>query len=224
MLRTTAPLIGALALIGFAVRYQGRITEWKDDRGFGFITPNGGGPTVFVHIKSFSTRSRRPVGSELVTYEVTSGVRGGAQAVKVQFVGEKRKAVPTTAAGPGVGALAFAAAFLAFLLSSVATGRLHYLFLPAYIVASCLAYMTYAFDKAASMQGKWRTEESALHLVSLLGGWPGAMLAQRMFRHKTRKRSFQVTYWLTVALNCAALGWVLYPEEINAIFRLAVVA
>lgn len=41
------------------MRYQGKITDWKDDKGFGFVTPNGGGPRVFVHIKSFSSRQRR---------------------------------------------------------------------------------------------------------------------------------------------------------------------
>jgi len=53
------------------MRYQGRITTWKDDKGFDFITPNGGGEQVFLHINSFSNRERRPEGNELVTYELT---------------------------------------------------------------------------------------------------------------------------------------------------------
>lgn len=52
------------------MRYQGKITNWKDDKGFGFITPNGGENQVFVHIKSFANRQRRPVGDEIVTYEL----------------------------------------------------------------------------------------------------------------------------------------------------------
>ena len=54
-------------------------------------------------------------------------------------------------------------------------------------------------------------QERTLHLFSLLGGWPGALAAQRLFRHKSSKASFQTTYWITVALNCAALGWLLSP-------------
>ena len=53
------------------VRHKGQITNWNDDRGFGFITPAAGGEQVFVHIKSFVNRGRRPAGSDIVTYEVT---------------------------------------------------------------------------------------------------------------------------------------------------------
>lgn len=52
------------------MRYQGRITEWKDERGFGFITPNGGGAKVFVHFKAVRKGEPRPAANELVTYEL----------------------------------------------------------------------------------------------------------------------------------------------------------
>jgi uncharacterized membrane protein YsdA (DUF1294 family) len=81
----------------------------------------------------------------------------------------------------------------------------------AYLILSCVTYLAYVFDKAAALKGEWRTSESMLHLFSLVGGWPGAMLAQRMLRHKTQKQSFQLAYWATVVFNCAALGWLLSP-------------
>jgi uncharacterized membrane protein YsdA (DUF1294 family) len=43
----------------------------------------------------------------------------------------------------------------------------------------------------------------------LFGGWPGALLAQRTLRHKSSKMEFQRVYWITVALNCAALGFLM---------------
>lgn len=193
------------------MRYQGKITDWKDDKGFGFVTPNGGGPTVFVHIKSFSNRQRRPVGNELVTYELASDARGRPQGVNIIFLDDHPSSSPTTLPGPGAGVLTLAALFLAFVVGAVAAGRLHFVVLVAYLLASCLAYLSYALDKAASLKGQWRTPESTLHFFSLVGGWPGAMLAQRTLRHKTQKQSFQVTYWATVVLNCAALGWLLSP-------------
>jgi uncharacterized membrane protein YsdA (DUF1294 family)/cold shock CspA family protein len=199
------------------VRYQGKITDWKDDKGFGFITPNGGGPKVFVHIKSFTNRQRRPVGNELVTYELTSDARGRPQGVNVAFVGDRPYSSPTAAPGPGVVALTFAAVFLAFVGGAVATGRLPFVVFVAYLVTSYVAYLIYVFDKAASLKGQWRTSESTLHLFSLIGGWPGAMLAQRTLRHKTQKQSFQVAYWATVVLNCAGLGWLLSPTGMRAL-------
>ena len=199
------------------MRYQGKITDWKDDKGFGFVTPNGGGPKVFVHIKSFSNRQRRPAGNELVTYELTADARGRPQGMSIAFVGDRRSSPPTTAPGPKVGALYFAAAFLTFVAGTVATGKLPVVVLIAYLVGSCVAYLAYVFDKAASLKGQWRTPESTLHLFSLVGGWPGAMLAQRTLRHKTKKQSFQVTYWATVVLNCSALGWLLSPTGMRTV-------
>lgn len=199
------------------MRYQGKITDWKDDKGFGFVTPNGGGPRVFVHIKSFSNRQRRPVGSELVTYELTADERGRPQGVNVAYIGDRSSSRPTVAPGPGVGALLFAAVFLVFVAGAVAMGKLPFIVLLAYVMASCVAYLAYLFDKAASLKGQWRTSESTLHMFSLVGGWPGAMLAQRTLRHKTQKQSFQVMYWATVMLNCAFLGWLLSPTGARAV-------
>jgi len=199
------------------VRYQGKITDWKDDKGFGFITPNGGGPRVFIHIKSFSNRQRRPVGNEFVTYELIADARGRPQGANIAFVGDRPPSPPRTAPGPGVGALTLAATFLAFVVGAVATGKLPFVVLVAYFLASCVAYVAYFLDKAASLKGHWRTPESTLHFFSVVGGWPGAMLAQRTLRHKTQKQSFQVTYWATVVLNCAALGWLLSPTGMRTV-------
>jgi len=80
------------------VRHKGRITNWNDDRGFGFITPATGGEQVFVHIKSFVNRGRRPAGSDIVTYEVTRDRKGRSQGVNVAYAGERSP--PTSAAKP----------------------------------------------------------------------------------------------------------------------------
>ena len=206
------------------MRYQGRITDWKDEKGFGFVTPNGGGARVFVHIKSFSNRQRRPVGNELVTYELTSDAQGRPQGANIAFVGDRAIPPPKTAPGPGAGALSFAAVFLVFVTAMVATGKLPFMVLVAYLIASCVTYLAYVFDKAASLKGQWRTPESTLHFFSLVGGWPGAMFAQRRLRHKTQKQSFQVTYWATVLFNCLVLGVLLSPGGMRTVKLLAGVA
>lgn len=79
--------------------------------------------------------------------------------------------------------------------------------LGTYVLASVAAFFMYGMDKRAAVRGTWRTPESTLHVLSLLGGWPGALIAQQVFRHKTAKRSFRAVFWLTVAANCLFLGW-----------------
>jgi len=86
-----------------------------------------------------------------------------------------------------------------------------------YAGASLIAFVVYALDKAAARAGRWRTQESTLHLLALIGGWPGALLAQRQFRHKTAKTSFLVVFWATVLLNCGALGWLLTANGSQAL-------
>jgi uncharacterized membrane protein YsdA (DUF1294 family) len=103
--------------------------------------------------------------------------------------------------------LVFASLFLLFLVAASVAGRLPLAIAATYAVASAVAFLVYAFDKSAARQGKWRTRESSLHLLGLAGGWPGALLAQRMLHHKSRKKSFQVTFWGTVAVNCGAFAW-----------------
>lgn len=199
------------------MRHQGKITDWKDDKGFGFVTPDNAGPRVFVHIKSFSNRQRRPVGNELVTYELTSDAGGRPQGVDIAFVGDRPTPPAKAAPGPGIGALIFASTFLAFLIEADYSGSLPFAVPIVYALASCVAYLAYYFDKAAALEGNWRTPESTLHFFGLVGGWPGAMLAQKMLRHKTQKKSFQIVYWVTVVLNCAALGWLLSPTGMHTV-------
>ena len=73
--------------------------------------------------------------------------------------------------------------------------------LTAYGLVSVLAFFLYWADKRKARTDAWRTPENILHAVELAGGWPGALIAQQVFRHKTRKVSFQVLFMMIVALN-----------------------
>lgn len=80
------------------------------------------------------------------------------------------------------------------------------------LVVSIGTFAIYAWDKRRARHGGQREPESHLHLLALLGGWPGAFLAQRLVRHKTAKSSFQFVFWLIVLLHQyvaidALLGW-----------------
>lgn len=63
---------------------------------------------------------------------------------------------------------------------------------------SLLSWVAYRNDKRRAEKGRQRVPEAYLQALSLVGGWPGAFLAQRWFRHKTSKVSFQLIFWMIV--------------------------
>jgi len=75
-----------------------------------------------------------------------------------------------------------------------------------YLLASTVCFAAYARDKAAARSRARRTPERRLLLLGLVGGWPGAVLAQQVLRHKTAKASFQALFWSSVAAHVAAAG------------------
>lgn len=99
--------------------------------------------------------------------------------------------------------------FLGALLAGWGIGRVPLPVVVGYAGMSAVAFLLYRRDKGAARAGEWRTRERTLHLADLLGGWPGGLLAQGRLRHKTRKTAFQLVFWATVVLHCAALAWVL---------------
>ena len=103
--------------------------------------------------------------------------------------------------------LGLAIFFLVLVATATLAGKLPPLVLYLSLGASVVTLAAYAFDKAAAQSGRWRTRESTLHLLSLMGGWPGALVAQRVLRHKSKKQPFQILFWVTVTLNCAVLVW-----------------
>jgi uncharacterized membrane protein YsdA (DUF1294 family) len=90
----------------------------------------------------------------------------------------------------------------------------------AYAAMSAIAFAAYGLDKSAANAGRRRTPESTLHALGLACGWPGALFAQRLFRHKSRKRAFQTVFRATVAVNLAALAWATSSDGRDAIASL----
>jgi uncharacterized membrane protein YsdA (DUF1294 family)/cold shock CspA family protein len=192
------------------MRHQGKIANWKDGQGFGFITPNDGGKQVFVHIKSFDSRQHRPIENDRVTYELGTDAKGRVQAERVAFAGERLPWAP--AFRPRHVSLTVAGVFLMLLTGAAILGMLPFLIIGFYFVASAVTFVAYALDKSAARRGQWRIQESTLHFLGLIGGWPGASAAHSLLRHKSKKLSFQIGFWITVAVNCSVLGWLLSPS------------
>lgn len=72
---------------------------------------------------------------------------------------------------------------------------------------SVATFAVYYVDKFQAQQCGRRIPETTLHFLELFGGWPGALIAQRYIRHKNRKSSYQVMFWICVVLNLIGVVW-----------------
>ena len=195
------------------MRQQGRLSEWNDARGFGFVQPNGGGDRCFVHIRAFSARDRRPALGDVITYDVQRDAQGRLNAANVRFA-LQRSGLRAGTASKGNGGRdwmprrAIALLFLTGVVAATALGHCPTWIAAIYLGLSALTFLVYWHDKSAAQHGRRRTPESTLQVMAMLGGWPGALLAQGMLRHKNRKASFQMTFWGAVVLNLVTLAWI----------------
>jgi len=192
------------------VRKKGRITSWNDERGFGFVESFGGGDRTFIHIKAFRGIARRPVVGDVVTFTASHDATGRPRAADAALAGEgtprrKRKKTPTLSALPAV-------LFLCVVVAAVPMYGLSPLVPLVYGCVSVLTFGFYAVDKWKASRGRWRVTETRLHLLSVIGGWPGAVLAHRYLRHKSRKVGFRRVFWATVVINCAGCAWLLTAD------------
>jgi uncharacterized membrane protein YsdA (DUF1294 family)/cold shock CspA family protein len=209
----------------------GRLQSWNDDKGFGFIQPQGGGAEVFAHISAMRGERRPQIGDSLLYIEGRDA-RGRPRAEHMRLAGEPSldrpairrqprgaQARPRRQSGERAAALRhpaqrtmlLAALCLLPLLGSLQLlGAGQFWALPLYLAASLLGVLLYWLDKRSAQSGGRRTPENTLHLVELAGGWPGALIAQQAFRHKTRKASYQAVFWLIVAAHQVFwLDWLL---------------
>ncbi|TXD97137.1 DUF1294 domain-containing protein [Psychrobacter frigidicola] len=210
-------------------KQQGHIKKWQDDKGFGFIETENG-ESVFFHVSEFNAR-RRPTIGEQVVFTTAQDNQGRMQAKQVQELGfvqqqmaqknqkiRQRNHQRSNQADFEAGQkkrLFLGVAFYAVLILLAFMDKLSWLVVGWYAVIGLVTYMMYAKDKSAAQSGDWRTPESTLHLLSMLGGWVGAMVAQTYLRHKSQKSDFRMTYYLTVVINLAGLLFILAGSDLK---------
>jgi CspA family cold shock protein len=66
---------------------RGALKTWKEDRGFGFISPDNGGKDIFIHISALKGMSRRPVPGDVIYYQVAKDNGGKFKAVNAHIEG-----------------------------------------------------------------------------------------------------------------------------------------
>jgi len=200
------------------MRFEGTLKSWTDDRGFGFIQPDQGGDELFVHIQSITGLSGRPQAGQRFSFEVEIGRQGKKRAKDVQPVrvratatagqrarGRGQRQGQGEPASLGTATLFVLPAFVVLFAVVQAVARPPWWVAAAYGGLSLVTFVAYAIDKQAARGGHRRTPEKTLHLLALAGGWPGALLAQQVLRHKSAKVAFRGVFWATVVLNVAGL-------------------
>ncbi len=197
------------------MRFNGTIKSWNDERGFGFIEPSQGGQDIFVHIKAFNDLRERPQINQRVSYQLEIGPQGKMRAIHAELLPAKRTTpAPVRQSGPvpwGTATVSAVPAFGVVLLLGYVLGHPPHWLPWVYLGISILTFLAYASDKSAAQQGSWRISEKTLHLLALIGGWPGALLAQQMLRHKSSKQAFRSVFWVTVALNVVGFMYLASP-------------
>ena len=206
------------------MKLQGKVLNWNDDKGYGFVEPNGGGERAFVHVKAFQPGSRRPINGDVIVYELVYDNNNRYKAENIKFssvhasttnTNKKYTSIPNikpkkqSRIDPS---FVFFVIFWILLGGSVVIEKLPSNIIGLFVLLSTITFITYWIDKSAAKNNRWRTSEATLHFLSLLGGWPGAYLAQNILRHKSIKKSFKNVFGLTVVLNLCGLVW-LHTEQ-----------
>ncbi len=192
----------------------GVLTEWNDERGYGFITPYGGGEKVFLHIKSVRSSARRPKVGEQFYYKLTTDERGRPRAEDAYqpVLDEKRSTPFHHSILKGLSYFWPLAIIPAFVMIAI-TGNFTVGLCVAFVINSLLTILFYWEDKYLAQYKYWRIPEKCLHIWELLCGWPGALFAQQAFKHKRSKISFIFAFWICVIINVMVLSWLYYHGE-----------
>jgi uncharacterized membrane protein YsdA (DUF1294 family)/cold shock CspA family protein len=196
-----------------SARVDGLLVSWNDERGFGFVQPADKSANLFVHVSAFGAMAHRPEVGDVVSYRPGRGKDGRAQALDVHGPGRLRKQSKRASASSLVVVLTFIAVVVIINMIQPVPS----LIVGIYVVTSIVTFAMYGYDKTRATSGRWRVPETTLLLLGLIGGWPGAVVGQLVFRHKTTKESFRSAFWVTVVINVLVFGAVIAYVAVPAV-------
>jgi uncharacterized membrane protein YsdA (DUF1294 family)/cold shock CspA family protein len=174
-----------------------KIVEWNRQKAYGFLAV--GNHRVFLHSRDFAERHKKPEIGDQIQFVMGQDAKGRPCAKHAVHLNDGGRITP----------LNLVSLLILLILPAIALHRLKVdlRWVGAYaLLLSLLAYAAYALDKRRARANQWRISEAWLHSLELLGGWPGAFLAQRRLRHKCSKASYQFLFWtIVLAHQFAAL-------------------
>ncbi len=187
-----------------ASRRTGRLIHWNDDRGFGFIEDGDFPDNVWVHIKAFPPTGRRPAKGDTVSYRLVDGRDGRPAAADARLVGKGISFAPEDRAPFRLTIRIVTALMLATsVVAAIVTVRAPLWLAGLSFGMGIVSFVFYRSDKRAAEAGAWRAREASLHLVDLLFGIWGGLVAQGVLRHKSSKLGFGVVTTLIVLVHAA---------------------
>jgi uncharacterized membrane protein YsdA (DUF1294 family) len=175
-----------------AGRLTGTIVQWDREKGFGYV--RSGDIRIFLHRRDLTGIILRAKIGDKISFEPATDAKNRHFAAKAvirpRFRWLRLLRLPILLPLLFFPALAIAVAFPVR-------------YWPAIMIAALLVnlatWMIYSDDKKRAQSREWRTSESTLHILELLGGWPTAFLAQGFLRHKCGKATYQFAFWLIIA-------------------------
>lgn len=208
------------------MRDQGRLVEWFDDKGYGFIQPNDGlKERVFLHIKDFAQKGPRPIVGCALEYVVQLDGQGRYKAKQVTYLkatqtvhAKTNRTSQNTLNAQKASSLQpmqiICIVYIVALAILSISGLLNGMILLFVSIINVMTYWFYAQDKEAAQINQRRVPENTLHILAFLGGWPAAWLAQQRLRHKTQKQPFRNIYFCTIVFNILLILWLISPLNV----------
>lgn len=186
---------------------RGEIVYWNDDKGFGFIRYAPDQDNLFFHISAYPYHHRRPVRGEQVVFQ-KGEYKGKPQATRVLPAEDEARLEEDGIVDVHDVRPHFLEALVYVLLIIVFFELLAIIAWPLALSSAMISVMTYVLyliDKRAALRGGFRIPETSLLVAAMLGGWPGALLARPLLRHKTRKTRFISLFWASIVVYFFAL-------------------
>lgn len=208
------------------MRDQGRLVEWFDDKGYGFIQPNDGlKERVFLHIKDFAQKGPRPIVGCALEYVVQLDGQGRYKAKQVTYLkatqtvhAKTNRTSQNTLNAQKASSLQpmqiICIVYIVVLAILSISGLLNGMILLFVSIINVMTYWFYSQDKEAAQINQRRVPENTLHILAFLGGWPAAWLAQQRLRHKTQKQPFRKIYFCTIVFNILLILWLISPLNV----------
>jgi uncharacterized membrane protein YsdA (DUF1294 family)/cold shock CspA family protein len=197
---------------------KAKIVEWDRVKGYGCLQSNG--RRLFLHRRDFAERHKRPEVGDVIQFQLGTDMKGRPCAVNAVHLNDGGKITL-----PNLFCIVLLLTLPLLVLYRLGTLGLYAAGYGA--VIATLTFILYRHDKNRARTGGWRVSEKTLHFFELIGGWPGAFLAQRHLRHKCSTAGFQTVFWCIVfgdqfaAFDCTQ-DWKitqLAAKELTAIMR-----